>query len=193
MMLNTIFGSCGAGMVNILMYAILTVFIAGLMVGRTPEFRGKKIESREVKLAMIALLAHPLCILAFTAVSMAIPSARSAILNRGPHGLTEVAYAFTSATANNGSAFAGLAASSTYFTVTTGFAMLIGRYIIFIPLMAVAGSLGEKQIVPESEGTFRTDTPLFAGLLVAVMLIIGALTFFPVLALGPLAEQLSIL
>lgn len=193
MMLNTIFGSAGAGILNVMMYAILTVFIAGLMVGRTPEFRGKKIESREVKLAMIALLAHPLCILAFTAVSMAIPSARQAILNRGPHGLTEVAYAFTSATANNGSAFAGLAASSTYFTVTTGFAMIIGRYIIFIPLMAAAGSLGEKQIVPESEGTFRTDTPLFAGLLVAVMLIIGALTFFPVLALGPLAEQLSIL
>ncbi len=190
-MLNVIFGSCGAGMINILMYVIFTVFIAGLMVGRTPEFSGKKIESREVKLAVIALLAHPLCILAFTAVSMAIPSARDAILNRGPHGLTEMAYAFTSATANNGSAFAGLAATTTYFNVTTGLAMLIGRYVIFIPMLAVAGSLAEKQVVPESEGTFRTDTPLFAGLLIGIMVIVGALTFFPLLALGPLAEYFA--
>lgn len=192
MMLNTVFGSCGAGLINILIYIIFSVFIAGLMVGRTPEFTGKKIESREVRLGVIALLIHPLCILGFTTLSFAIPSARNAILNTGSHGITEMAYAFTSATANNGSAFAGLAASSTYFNVTTGLAMLIGRFAIFIPMMAVAGSLAEKQIVPASEGTFRTDTPLFAGLLIGIILIIGALTFFPVLALGPLAEHFSL-
>lgn len=191
MMLNVIFGSCGAGMINILMYVIFTVFIAGLMVGRTPEFSGKKIESREVKLAVIALLAHPLCILGFTAVSMAIPSARDAILNRGPHGITEMAYAFTSATANNGSAFAGLAATTTYFNVTTALAMLVGRYVIFIPMLAVAGSLAQKQVLAKSEGTFNTDTPLFAGLLTGIIVIIGALTFFPLLALGPLAEYFT--
>jgi potassium-transporting ATPase potassium-binding subunit len=193
MMLNVIFGSCGAGMINLLMYVIFTVFIAGLMVGRTPEFAGKKIESREVKLAVIALLAHPLCILGFTALSMALPSARDAILNRGPHGITEMAYAFTSATANNGSAFAGLAAGSTYFNLTTGLAMLIGRYAIFIPMLAVAGSLAGKQALPASEGTFRTDTPLFAGLLVGIIIIVGALTFFPLLALGPLSEYFAML
>jgi potassium-transporting ATPase potassium-binding subunit len=191
MMLNTIFGSCGAGMINILMYVIFTVFIAGLMVGRTPEFAGKKIESREVKLAVIALLIHPVCILGFTTLSLIIPSARNAALNSGPHGLTEIAYAFTSATANNGSAFAGLAASSAYYNLTTGLAILIGRYAIFIPLLAVAGSLAEKKILPESEGTFRTDTPLFVGLLIGVIIIIGALTFFPILALGPLAENFA--
>jgi len=189
MMLNTVFGSSGAGLINILIYIIFAVFIAGLMVGRTPEFTGKKIESREVRLGVIALLIHPLCILAFTTVSLSIPSARNAILNGGPHGITEMAYAFTSATANNGSAFGGLAASSAYFNITTGLAMLIGRFAIFIPMLAVAGSLAEKQILPESEGTFRTDTPLFAALLIGIIIIIGALTFFPVLALGPLAEH----
>ncbi len=193
MMLNTVFGSCGAGLLNILMYVIFTVFIAGLMVGRTPEFAGKKIEAREVKLAVIALLAHPLCILGFTALSMALPSARDAILNNGPHGITEMAYAYTSATANNGSVFAGLAANSAYFNVTTALAMLIGRYAVVIPLMAVAGSLAGKQILEESEGTFRTDTPLFAGLLIGVIIIVGALTFFPVLALGPMAEHFALL
>jgi potassium-transporting ATPase potassium-binding subunit len=193
MMLNSVFGSCGAGILNILMYVIFTVFIAGLMVGRTPEFAGKKIESREVKLAVIALLAHPLCILGFTALSMSLPSAREAILNPGPHGITEMAYAYTSATANNGSAFAGLAANSAYFNFTTGLAMLIGRYAVIIPLMAVGGSLATKHQLEESEGTFRTDTPLFAGLLIGVIIIIGALTFFPALALGPLAEYFSIL
>ena len=188
MMLNVVFGSCGAGLINLLVYVIFTVFIAGLMVGRTPEFAGKKIESREVKLAVIALLAHPLCILGFTALSMALPSAQGAVLNRGPHGITEMAYAFTSATANNGSAFAGLAAGGVYFNLATGLAMLIGRYAAFLPMLAVAGSLAGKQAVPPSEGTFRTDTPLFAGLLVGIIVIVGALTFFPLLALGPLAE-----
>jgi K+-transporting ATPase ATPase A chain len=192
MMLNTVFGSSGAGLINILIYIIFTVFIAGLMVGRTPEFTGKKIESREVRLGVIALLIHPVTILAFTTASLAIPSARNSILNTGPHGITEVAYAFTSATANNGSAFAGLAANTTYFNTTLGLAMLIGRYAIFIPMLAVAGSLAEKPIVPASEGTFRTDTPLFAGLLIGIIIIIGALTFFPVLALGPLAEHFSL-
>ncbi len=192
MMLNTMLGSCGAGLINILIFIIFTVFIAGLMVGRTPEFTGKKIESREVRLGVIALLIHPLCILAFTTLSFAIPSARNAVLNSGPHGITEMAYAFTSATANNGSAFGGLAANTLYFNVTIGLAMLIGRYAIFIPMMAVAGSLAEKQIVPASEGTFRTDTPLFAGLLIGIIVIIGALTFFPILALGPLAEHFAL-
>jgi potassium-transporting ATPase potassium-binding subunit len=192
MMLNTVFGSSGAGLINILIYIIFTVFIAGLMVGRTPEFNGKKIESREVRLGVIALLIHPVTILAFTTLSLSIPSARSSILNSGPHGVTEMAYAFTTATANNGSAFAGLAANTTYFNTTLGLAMLIGRYAIFIPMLAVAGSLAEKPIVPASEGTFRTDTALFAGLLIGIILIIGALTFFPVLALGPLAEHFSL-
>jgi K+-transporting ATPase ATPase A chain len=189
MMLNTVFGAKGAGMVNVMIYVIFTVFIAGLMVGRTPEFNGKKIEGREVKLAVIALLAHPLTILAFVALSFAIPSARAAILNKGPHGITEITYAFTSATANNGSAMAGLNATGTYYCITTGIAMLIGRFAILIAMAAAGGSLAKKQIVPESEGTFRTDTWLFAGLLIGIIIIIGALTFFPTLALGPIAEQ----
>jgi len=191
MMLNVIYGSCGAGMTNILMYVVLTVFIAGLMVGRTPEFVGKKIESREVKLSVIALLAHPVTILAFVALAVVVPSARGAVLNRGPHGLTEIVYCYTSAVANNGSAFAGLAANSGFYNITTGLAMLIGRYVIFIPMIAVAGSLAQKQTVPASEGTFRTDNGLFAGLLIGVIVIISALTFFPVLALGPIAEKLG--
>ncbi|HEY5527730.1 MAG TPA: potassium-transporting ATPase subunit KdpA [Candidatus Anoxymicrobiaceae bacterium] len=191
MMLNVIYGSCGAGMTNILMYVILTVFIAGLMVGRTPEFVGKKIESREVKLSVIALLAHPVTILAFVALAVVVPAARNAVLNKGPHGLTEIVYCYTSAVANNGSAFAGLAANSGFFNVTTGLAMLVGRYVIFIPMIAVAGSLAQKKTVPPSEGTFRTDSGLFAGLLIGVVVIVSALTFFPVLALGPIAERLG--
>ena len=191
MMLNVIYGSCGAGMTNILMYVVLTVFIAGLMVGRTPEFVGKKIESREVKLSVIALLAHPITILAFVALAVVVPAARQAVLNRGPHGLTEIVYCYTSAVANNGSAFAGLAVNSGFFNITTGLAMLVGRYVVFIPMIAVAGSLAQKQTVPPSEGTFRTDNGLFAGLLVGVIVIISALTFFPVLALGPIAEKLG--
>ena len=191
MMLNTVFGGCGAGMINIMIFVIFTVFIAGLMVGRTPEFHGKKIEGREVKLAVVALLAHPVCILAFTALSMSIPSARSAALNTGSHGLTEIAYAFTSATANNGSAMAGLAANTAYYNTTLGIAMLIGRFLVLIPMVAVAGSLAAKKTVPPTEGTFRTDNPLFAGLLIGIIIIISALTFFPILALGPIAERLA--
>jgi len=191
MMLNVIYGSCGAGMLNILMYVVLTVFIAGLMVGRTPEFVGKKIESREVKLSVIALLAHPVTILAFVALAVVVPAARNAVLNKGPHGLTEIIYCYTSAVANNGSAFAGLAANSGFYNITTGLAMLIGRYVVFIPMIAVAGSLAQKQTVPPSEGTFRTDNGLFSGLLIGVVIIISALTFFPVLALGPIAEKLG--
>lgn len=193
MMLNTVFGGCGAGMINIMIFVIFTVFIAGLMVGRTPEFHGKKIESREVKLGVIALLAHPVCILAFTALSMSIPSVRASILNPGPHGLTEMVYAFTSATANNGSALAGLSVNTAYFNTTTGIAMLVGRFLVMIPMVAVAGSLAAKKTVPPSEGTFRTDSALFAGLLLGIIIIISALTFFPVLALGPIAEQVGFL
>lgn len=191
MMLNTVFGGCGAGMINIMIFVIFTVFIAGLMVGRTPEFHGKKIEGREVKLAVVALLAHPVCILAFTALSMSIPSVRSAALNTGSHGLTEIAYAFTSATANNGSAMAGLAANTAFYNTTLGIAMLIGRFLVLIPMVAVAGSLAAKKTVPPTEGTFRTDNPLFAGLLIGIIIVISALTFFPILALGPIAEQLA--
>ncbi len=193
LMLNTVFGGCGAGMINIMIFVIFTVFIAGLMVGRTPEFHGKKIESREVKLGVIALLAHPIAILGFTALSMSIPSVRASILNPGPHGLTEMVYAFTTASANNGSAFAGLAVNTVYFNTTTGIAMLLGRFLVMIPMVAVAGSLAAKKTVPPSEGTFRTDSALFAGLLLGIIIIISALTFFPVLALGPIAEQVGFL
>ena len=140
---------------------------------------------------MIALLAHHVTIIAFVALAVVVPSARNAVLNRGPHGLTEIVYCYTSAVANNGSAFAGLAVNSGFYNITTGLAMLIGRYVIFIPMIAVAGSLAQKQTVPASEGTFRTDNWLFAGLLIGVVVIISALTFFPVLALWPIAEKLG--
>ncbi len=192
-MLNTVFGGCGAGMINIMIFVLFTVFIAGLMVGRTPEFHGKKIEAREVKLAVVSLLAHPISILAFTALSLALPTARASIFNSGPHGLTEMVYAFASATANNGSAFAGLAANTPYLNTTLALAMLIGRFLVLIPMVAVAGSLAAKKTVPPSEGTFRTDSVLFSGLLLGIIVIISALTFFPLLALGPITEQVAFL
>ncbi len=191
MMLNNVFGGKGVGLLNGLLYVILSVFICGLMVGRTPEFLGKKIESKEVKLASIALLIHPVIILVPTALAFMNHSAVSSILNPGYHGISEVLYAFTSGAANNGSAFGGLTANTNFYNIAIGLVMLLGRYISIIAMLAIAGSLATKKTAAATLGTFRTDTPLFTAILVAIILIIGALTFFPVLALGPVAEHLG--
>ncbi|WP_308639962.1 potassium-transporting ATPase subunit KdpA [Paenibacillus silvisoli] len=191
MMLNNVFGGKGVGLLNGLLYLILSVFICGLMVGRTPEFLGKKIEGKEVKLAAIALLIHPFLILAPTALALATPAAVSSISNGGMHGLTEVLYAFASGAANNGSAFAGLNANTDFYNVGIGLVMLFGRYISMIAMLAIAGSLAMKRVVPVTTGTLRTNTPLFTGILIMIILVIGALTFFPSLALGPIAEHLA--
>ncbi|MDP4164126.1 MAG: potassium-transporting ATPase subunit KdpA [Bacillota bacterium] len=191
MMLNNVFGGKGVGLLNGLLYVILTVFICGLMVGRTPEFLGKKIESKEVKLASIALLTHPVIILVPTAIALMTPGAISSILNSGYHGVSEVLYAFTSGAANNGSAFGGLTANTDFYNIAIGIVMLLGRFISIIAMLAIAGSFATKKIVEATTGTFRTDTPLFTGILVVIILVIGALTFFPALALGPIAEHLG--
>jgi K+-transporting ATPase ATPase A chain len=188
---EVIFGGVGAGMYGILIYVILSVFIAGLMVGRTPEYMGKKVEAYDVKMAMLNVLIFPLTILVFTAISSVSPSfGTSQLNNAGPHGLSEMLYAFTSGTGNNGSAFAGISANTYWYNTTIGFAMLLGRFFMIIPMLALAGSLGRKKAVPPSLGTFPVTTPLFTTLLVSVILIVGALTFFPVLSLGPIVEHL---
>ena len=185
-----VFGGVGAGMYGMLIFVVLSVFIAGLMVGRTPEYLGKKIEAYDVKMAMLYVLIFPLSILVFSAISALTPNYGLATLtNTGPHGLSEMLYAFTSATGNNGSAFAGLGANR-YYNLTVGFATLIGRFLMIVPMLAVAGSLVRKKIVPPSPGTFPVTTPLFTALLVSVIIIVGALTFFPVLSLGPILEHL---
>jgi potassium-transporting ATPase potassium-binding subunit len=185
-----VFGGVGAGMYGMLIFVVLSVFIAGLMVGRTPEYLGKKIESYDVKMAMLYVLIFPLSILVFSAVSALTPNYGLATLgNTGPHGLSEMLYAFTSATGNNGSAFAGLSPNR-YYNLTVGFATLIGRFLMIVPMLAVAGSLARKKIVPPSPGTFPVTTPLFTALLVSVIIIVGALTFFPALSLGPILEHL---
>ncbi|QGR00127.1 potassium-transporting ATPase subunit KdpA [Paenibacillus psychroresistens] len=191
MMLNNVFGGKGVGLLNGLMYVILAVFICGLMVGRTPEFLGKKIEGKEIKLASIALLIHPVLILVPTAIALMNPVAVASMANQGFHGFTEVLYAFTSGAANNGSAFAGLTTNTDFYNVALGFVMLFGRYISIICMLAIAGSLAVKRIVPVSTGTLRTDTSLFTGILILVILIVGALTFFPAVAIGPIAEHLG--
>ncbi len=191
MMLNNIFGGKGVGLLNGLLYVILTVFICGLMVGRTPEFLGKKIEAREIKLVSIAILIHPILILVPTAIALSISGPVSSILNPGFHGLSEVLYAFTSGAANNGSAFGGLTSNTDFYNIAIGFVMLFGRYISIIAMLAIAGSLATKKIVAATSGTFRTDTPMFTVILLVIILAVGALTFFPVLALGPLAEHLG--
>ncbi|NEW08316.1 potassium-transporting ATPase subunit KdpA [Paenibacillus sp. SYP-B3998] len=191
MMLNNVFGGKGVGLLNGLMYLILSVFICGLMVGRTPEFLGKKIEGKEVKLASIALLVHPVIILVPTALALLRPESIASISNQGMHGLSEVLYAFTSGAANNGSAFAGLNANTNFYNLGIGLVMLFGRYISIIAMLAIAGSLATKRVVPVTTGTLRTDTPLFSGILIMIILVIGALTFFPALALGPIAEHLQ--
>jgi K+-transporting ATPase ATPase A chain len=188
---EVIFGGVGAGLYGMLIFVILTVFIAGLMVGRTPEYLGKKIESFEVKMAMLAVLILPLMILGFAAVSVVSPSfGTSALSNAGPHGLSEILYAFTSGTGNNGSAFAGISANTPWYNTTIGLAMLFGRFFVIIPALAIAGSLSAKKFVPQSSGTFPVTTPLFVVLLLSVVLIIGALTYFPALSLGPILEHL---
>jgi K+-transporting ATPase ATPase A chain len=197
---EVIFGGVGAGMYGILLYCILAVFIAGLMVGRTPEYLGKKIEQKEVKMAMLAVIATAFSILVFAALSSVIsfpakgywnpPGPAIANLNNaGPHGFAEILYAYTSATGNNGSAFAGISANTPWYNLTLGLAMAIGRFLFLIPLLAAAGSLAAKRRVPTTSGTFPTHGPLFVGLLVGTVVIVGALTFFPALSLGPIVEH----
>jgi K+-transporting ATPase ATPase A chain len=192
MMINVVFGGKGVGFMNMLMYAILTVFLCGLMVGRTPEFLGKKIEGKEIKLIALAILVHPFIILTSASVALTAPQGLAGITNPGFHGLSQILYEFTSAAANNGSGFEGLADNTLFWNVSTGLVMFIGRYISIIALLAVAGSLGTKREVPVSIGTFKTDNALFTVILVAVVIIIGALTFFPGIALGPMAEHLTL-
>jgi len=192
MMLNCVFGGKGVGLVNMLMYAILAVFLCGLMVGRTPEFLGRKIEARELKLIAVAILAHPFIILAPTAIAFLTDLGKGAITNPGFHGISQVLYEYTSSAANNGSGFEGLADNTPFWNISTGLVMLFGRYISMVALLAVAGSMVRKQWVPETIGTFRTDNKLFTGILVGIVLLIGALTFLPVLALGPIAEYLTL-
>jgi K+-transporting ATPase ATPase A chain len=191
MLSEVVFGGVGAGMYGILIFIVLSVFIAGLMVGRTPEYLGKKIESYDVKMAMLVVLVFPLTILVLTAISAVAPSFGTSQLNNpGPHGLTELLYAFTSGTGNTGSAFAGISANTLWYNTTMGVAMLVGRFMMIIPMLAIAGNLARKKIVPPSLGTFPVTTPLFTTLLVSVIVIVGALTFFPVLSLGPIVEEL---
>jgi K+-transporting ATPase ATPase A chain len=185
-------GGIGAGLYGMLMFVILGVFIAGLMVGRTPEYLGKKIEARDVKLAALAILILPLSILGFTALSVLVAPGQLGPLNSGPHGFSEILYAFSSTTGNNGSAFAGLTGNTLYYNTTLEIAMWMGRYLFVIPILALAGSMVKKKVIPASAGTFPTDTPLFSALLIGVVLVVGALTFFPALTLGPILEQLQI-
>jgi K+-transporting ATPase ATPase A chain len=186
-------GGVGSGLYGMLVIAVIAVFVAGLMVGRTPEYLGKKIEGREMKMAMLAVLILPTAILGFSAVALVIPQGLAGLLNAGPHGLTEVLYAYSSAAGNNGSAFAGLSANSPWYNVTLGLAMLAGRFAYIVPMLAMAGSLAAKPRLAASTGTFPTHGPLFVGLLVGVILILGGLQFFPALALGPVAEQVLML
>ena len=185
-------GGVGSGLYGILVMAIIAVFVAGLMVGRTPEYLGKKIEAKEIKMAMLAVLILPIAILGFSAVAAVIPQGLAGLLNAGPHGLSEILYAYSSAAGNNGSAFAGLTANSPWYNTTLGLAMLLGRFAYIVPMLAIAGSLAAKTS-SGSTGTFPTHGPLFVGLLIGVILILGGLQFFPALALGPIAEQLLML
>jgi K+-transporting ATPase ATPase A chain len=189
---EVIIGGVGAGMYGMLLFVIISIFVAGLMVGRTPEYVGKKIEAKEVKMAMLAILVLPLMYLGWTAIAMMVPSAVSATGNPGPHGFTEVLYAYVSQDGNNGSAFAGLSANTLFYNLSGAVAMFVGRFWMIIPTMAIAGSLAAKKSIPASAGTFPTTGGLFVGLLVGVIVIVGGLTFFPALALGPLVEQFAI-
>jgi K+-transporting ATPase ATPase A chain len=185
-----IFGGVGSGLYGMLVFVVLTVFIAGLMVGRTPEYLGKKIGSREVRMAMLYVLVFPAVVLGLTALSAVVAPGLKGLNNAGPHGLSEILYAFTSTAGNNGSAFAGLTGSTYYYNTLLGLNMLVGRFAMMVPMLALAGFMAERKIAPETAGTFPVDTPLFVGLLISVILIVGALTYFPVLALGPVVEQL---
>lgn len=186
-----IFGGVGAGLYGMLLFAVIAVFVAGLMVGRTPEYVGKKIESKDVKMAMLAILILPLCMLGFTALAVVLDVGLAGRANMGPHGFSEILYAYTSAAANNGSAFAGLSANTPFFNTTLGLGMFVGRFLMIVPMMALAGSVGSKKIVPASSGTFPTTGALWVGLLLGVIVIIGGLTFFPALSVGPLVEHFA--
>ncbi|MCK0197824.1 potassium-transporting ATPase subunit KdpA [Ancylobacter sp. 6x-1] len=186
-------GGTGSGLYGLVVFALLAVFVAGLMVGRTPEFLGKKIDGREMKYAMLAVLILPVAILGFSAVSAMLPAAVASIGTPGPHGLSEILYAFTSATGNNGSAFGGLSGNTLWYNTTLGLAMLLGRFAYVVPVMAIAGSIAAKVKSPASTGTFPTHTPLFVGLLIGIILILGGLQFFPALALGPIVEHFAML
>ncbi|MBZ9908325.1 potassium-transporting ATPase subunit KdpA [Mesorhizobium sp. BR115XR7A] len=190
---EVIVGGVGAGFYGMLMFILIAVFVAGLMVGRTPEYLGKKIEAKEVKMAMLAILCLPLAMLIFTAIAVVLPSAVASIANGGPHGFSEILYAYTSAAANNGSAFGGLSGNTPWYNITLGIGMLMGRFLVIIPALAIAGALAAKKTVPASAGTFPTDGPLFVGLLVGVIVIVGGLTFFPALAVGPVVEHLAMI
>ncbi|MCY0865742.1 MAG: potassium-transporting ATPase subunit KdpA [Sulfobacillus sp.] len=192
MMLNVVFGGAGVGLINILMFLLITVFLSGLMVGRTPEMFGKKIEAREIKLATVAMLVHPFLILVPTAVALLTPAGLKSLGNPGLHGFTEILYAFTSTAANNGSAFAGLNGNTLFYNLMLGWVMLLGRYVSLIAMLAIAGSLAEKATIPETMGTLKTDSYAFGGVFVGVVLIVGALTFFPALAVGPIGEHLQL-
>jgi len=190
---EVIFGGVGSGLYGMLVMVILTVFIAGLMVGRTPEYLGKKIEAREMKLAMLYILIFPLLILGLTAWAAVAPYGTSSLNNAGPHGLSEMMYAYSSQAGNNGSAFAGLSGNTRFWNVTGGLDMLIGRFLMIVPALAIAGSMIGKKVVPVGPGTFPTSGATFTVLLVAVILIVGALTFFPALSLGPVLEHFAAL
>jgi potassium-transporting ATPase potassium-binding subunit len=186
-----IFGGVGSGLYGMLLFVVVAMFVAGLMVGRTPEYLGKKLEAKEVKMAMLAILILPLSILGFTALAVVLPVGTGAMANAGPHGFSEALYAYTSATGNNGSAFAGISANVPFWNDTLGLAMFIGRFLMIIPMLAIAGSLARKKIVPTSAGTFPTDSPLFVGLVVGVIAITGGLIYFPAVSLGPVVEHLA--
>jgi potassium-transporting ATPase potassium-binding subunit len=188
---EVIVGGVGAGFYGILLFIVIAVFVAGLMVGRTPEYLGKKIEAKEVKMAVLAILCLPLAMLGFTAIAVVLPTGVASVGTPGPHGFSEILYAYTSGAANNGSAFGGLTGNTPWYNITIGIAMLMGRFLVIIPALAIAGSLVAKKTVPASAGTFPTDGTLFVGLLVGTILIVGGLTFFPALAVGPIVEHLA--
>jgi len=186
-----VFGGVGSGLYGMMIYVVLAVFIAGLMVGRTPEYLGKKVEAFEMKMASVAILLPPLVALVGTAIAVLVEPGKAGVANPGAHGFSEILYAFTSGTGNNGSAFAGISANTLFYNTTIAGAMLMGRFIFVIPLLAVAGSLAQKKLLAPSAGTFPTNRPLFVGLLVGVVLIIGGLTYFPAISLGPAVEQVA--
>jgi K+-transporting ATPase ATPase A chain len=189
---EVIIGGVGAGLYGMLLFALLAVFIAGLMVGRSPEYVGKKVEAREVKLAVLAIAVLPLLILGGTALASVLPAGLAGPLNKGPHGFSEILYAFTSATANNGSAFAGLTAGTPFYNGLLGIAMWLGRFLVIVPVLAIAGSMAARRLVPPGPGAFPTTGTLWIGLLAGVVLILGGLTFLPALVLGPVADHVAI-
>jgi K+-transporting ATPase ATPase A chain len=190
---EVIYGGVGSGLYGMLVFAIIAVFVAGLMVGRTPEYLGKKIEAYEMKMAALVILISPAVVLIGTAIAVVAPAGLASLANPGAHGFSEILYAFSSAGNNNGSAFAGLNANTPFYNTALGFAMLFARYWLAVPTLAIAGSLARKKIVPPSAGTLPTHTPLFVALLIGTVILVGALTFFPALALGPIVEHLQML